>query len=178
MNIAVIGRGNVGGGLAKRWRKAGHEVTEFGQDGGDAGNADVVVVAVPSGSIGEALDKVKNIEGKPVVDATNPFRGRREGFESLAHEIKATTGGPVAKAFNANFATLYDKLDEQRERPGCFFAADPEAAGVTAELIRDAGYDPIPVGDLGKARDLEAFLSLMMGVAGSGGPFFYRVWRP
>jgi predicted dinucleotide-binding enzyme len=49
---------------------------------------------------------------------------------------------------------------------------------VTAELIRDAGYDPIPVGDLGKARDLEAFLSLMMGVAGSGGPFFYRVWRP
>ena len=35
MKIATIGRGNVGGGLAKRWRNAGHEVTELGSDGGD-----------------------------------------------------------------------------------------------------------------------------------------------
>jgi predicted dinucleotide-binding enzyme len=26
MKITVIGRGNVGGGLADRWKKAGHEV--------------------------------------------------------------------------------------------------------------------------------------------------------
>ncbi len=26
MKIAVVGRGNVGGGLADRWDKAGHEV--------------------------------------------------------------------------------------------------------------------------------------------------------
>jgi predicted dinucleotide-binding enzyme len=25
VNITVIGRGNVGGGLARRWRAAGHE---------------------------------------------------------------------------------------------------------------------------------------------------------
>ena len=36
MKITVIGRGNVGGGLAKRWRAAGHEVQELGRDGGDA----------------------------------------------------------------------------------------------------------------------------------------------
>ena len=36
MRIAILGRGNVGGGLARSWEKAGHEVTAFGRDGGDA----------------------------------------------------------------------------------------------------------------------------------------------
>ena len=48
MNITVIGRGNVGGGLARRWEKAGHAVTELGRDGGDAADADAVLLAVPS----------------------------------------------------------------------------------------------------------------------------------
>jgi 8-hydroxy-5-deazaflavin:NADPH oxidoreductase len=34
MNITVIGRGNVGGGLAKRRRAAGHDVQELGRDDG------------------------------------------------------------------------------------------------------------------------------------------------
>ena len=36
MKIAVIGRGHVGGGLAERWRRAGHDLTELGTEGGDA----------------------------------------------------------------------------------------------------------------------------------------------
>ena len=49
MNIAVIGKGNVGGGLAGLWRAKGHEVTEIGSAGGDATDAEVVLLAVPSG---------------------------------------------------------------------------------------------------------------------------------
>jgi hypothetical protein len=30
----------------------------------------------------------------------NAFDGRDEAYESLAHEVKAIVGGPVAKAFN------------------------------------------------------------------------------
>jgi 8-hydroxy-5-deazaflavin:NADPH oxidoreductase len=30
VRIAVIGRGNVGGGLADRWERVGHEVTRLG----------------------------------------------------------------------------------------------------------------------------------------------------
>ena len=41
MKITVIGRGNVGGGLASLWREAGHEVQELGRDGGDASSAGV-----------------------------------------------------------------------------------------------------------------------------------------
>jgi 8-hydroxy-5-deazaflavin:NADPH oxidoreductase len=64
MNITVIGRGNVGGGLARRWEQAGHEVSALGREGGDASGADVVVVAVPSSAIADALAKVTGIEGK------------------------------------------------------------------------------------------------------------------
>jgi len=48
MRIAVVGKGNVGGGLADRWEKAGHEVTRIGRDGGDVSDADVVLFAVPA----------------------------------------------------------------------------------------------------------------------------------
>ena len=48
MNIAVIGRGNVGGGLAQLWRARGHQVQEIGSGGGDVSAADAVLVAVPS----------------------------------------------------------------------------------------------------------------------------------
>src|SRR5207248_9399573 len=63
MKITVIGRGNVGGGLAKLWRAAGPEVQELGRDGGDASGADVVLVAVPGGSVDEALAKVQGLQG-------------------------------------------------------------------------------------------------------------------
>jgi len=174
MNITTIGRGNIGGGLAARWRRAGHEVQELGRDGGDASSADAVLVAVPSGAIADALGKVEGLQGKVVIDATNAFAGRNDQFPSLADEVKSVTGGPVAKAFNLNFARLYDKIDEQPERPGMLYAADDEAREVTEQLIRDAGYEPIPAGDLEKARALEDFL----GPFGAFGPSFYRFWKP
>ena len=124
MKITTIGRGNIGGGLARLWQQAGHEVTTLGREGGDASDADVVLVAVPSGSISEALEKVTGLEGKTAIDSANAFTGRNEQYDSLAHEVKAHTNGPTAKAFNANFATLYDRVAEQRVRPSGLYAAD------------------------------------------------------
>src|SRR6266568_3938940 len=143
MKITVIGRGNVGGGLADRWEKAGHTVTRVGHDGGDASDADAVLVAVPSSAIADALGKVNGLQGKVVIDATNASGGRDEEFESLAHEVKSIAGGPVAKSFNLNFANQYDKIDEQRVRPGNLYAAEDGARETTEQLIRDAGYEPI-----------------------------------
>src|SRR5947207_10947630 len=102
MNIITIGKGNIGGGLARLWERAGHSVTTLGHEGGDASGADVVLVAVPSGALSDALGKVSGLEGKPAIDATNAFAARNEQYESLAHEVKSHTNGPVAKAFNAN----------------------------------------------------------------------------
>ncbi len=179
MNITVIGRGNVGGGLAKRWRAAGHEVQELGRDGGDASGADVIVVAVPSGEIADALGKVAGIAGKTTIDATNAFRGRNEAFPSLAHEVKSIVGGPTAKSFNLNFASIYDEIDAQRVRPSNLYASEDGARGVVEQLIRDAGYDPVSAGGLDNARMLEDALGLLFAASQEGlGGFFYRFAKP
>jgi 8-hydroxy-5-deazaflavin:NADPH oxidoreductase len=179
MKIATIGRGNIGGGLAGLWRNAGHDVTELGHDGGDVSDADVVLVAVPSGAIMDALGKVNGIEGKVAIDATNAFRGRDEQFESLADEVKSVTSGPVAKAFNINFAVNFPEVANQRARPSQLYAADDEAREVAEQLIRDAGFDPVSVGGLDKARMLEDHVGFLMAIsqAGLDRPF-YRYARP
>jgi predicted dinucleotide-binding enzyme len=175
MKITTIGKGNIGGGLARLWEKAGHDVTTLGHEGGDASGADVVLVAVPSGSVSEALGKVTGLEGKTAIDAVNAFQGRNEQYESFAHEVKAHTNGPVAKAFNANFAVLYDRIGDARATPSCLYAAEDDAREVTEQLIRDAGYDPVSLGGIENARALEDFVP---GLLGKIGRVFYRFGPP
>jgi predicted dinucleotide-binding enzyme len=88
--------------------------------------------------------------------------------------VKSITGGPVAKAFNLNFAALYDQIDAQPERPGQLYAADDDAREVTEQLIRDAGFDPVYGGSLDNARALEDFLAAFA----ADGRSFYRFWKP
>src|SRR5918996_4403457 len=107
MRIVVVGRGNVGGGLARLWTRAGHEVTALGHEGGDGSDADVVVIAVPGDAIEDALSRVTGIDGKTTIDATNkylPAPGPNPGFPSLVAQVKSIVGGPAAKCFNTNFA--------------------------------------------------------------------------
>ena len=114
-----------------------------------------------------------------VIDATNAFTGRTEGFESLAHEIKSHVGGPVAKSFNCNYAVLYDDIDSQRVPPCNLYAAEDGAVEVTEQLIRDAGYHPVSAGGLENARLLEDHLLLMNAINNGGlGRFFYRYAGP
>uniref|UniRef100_A0AAU3H2J0 Dinucleotide-binding protein n=1 Tax=Streptomyces sp. NBC_01401 TaxID=2903854 RepID=A0AAU3H2J0_9ACTN len=172
MKIVTIGRGMVGGGLAGLWRDAGHEVQELGRDGGDASEADAVLVAVPGAKISEALSRVTGIEGKIAIDATNIMPARHGSFPSYAEEVKSFTHAPVAKSFNMNFGALYGEVRKQRVRPGNWYVADEGAVGVTERLIRDAGYDPVRVGDLSRAREFEDAVWLLMGIQPVGGVFY------
>lgn len=180
MNITVIGRGHVGGGLARLWEKAGHEVRTLGRDGGDASDADVVVVAVPGNLIAEALRGVTGLNGQVTIDVTNLYSERHPAFPSLAHQVKSIVGGPTAKSFNTVFAAAYDRIGTQRVTPSNLYAAEPAAQSVTARLITDAGFDPAYIGDLDPgARLLEDSSGLTRALAGQlGGPFFYRYGRP
>ena len=179
MRITVIGKGNVGSGLARRWEMAGHTVTVVGREGGDASGAEAILVAVPSTAISDALAKLRGLRGQVTIDATNTFAAYPAGFDSLAQQVKSIVGGPTAKAFNTNFAALYDQVGAEPVRPGTLFATDPEAREVTEQLIRDAGFDPIYLGDLSQAALLEKMIGVTMGVARGGlGPFFYRFSGP
>ena len=177
MKIVTVGRGTIGGGLAALWRAGGHEVQELGRDGGDASSADVVLVAVPGGQISDALSKVSGLDGKVAVDATNVLPSREGTFESYAEEVKSFTHAPVAKGFNLNFGHLFDVVSDQRVRPSNLYVADDGAVELAEQLMRDAGYDPVRVGDLTRARDFEDAVWLFMGVQPVGG-VFYRFATP
>ncbi len=172
MKIVTIGRGTIGGGLANLWRDAGHEVDELGRGGGDASDADAVLVAVPGAMISPALSGVTGLEGKVAIDATNILPERHGDFPSYAEEVKSFTHAPVAKSFNMNFGRLLGAVREQRVRPSSWYVADDGAREVTEQLIRDAGYDPVRVGDLTRARDFENAVWLLMGIQPVGGVFY------
>jgi len=179
MRITVVGRGNVGGGLADLWERAGHQVTRIGRDGGEVSDAEVVLLAVPGGAISEALDKLSGIEGKTVIDATNLYGVvPPAGFSSNAEFVKSKTNGPTAKSFNTNFALLYARLGEARARPSNLWCGDDEAREVVEQLNRDAGYDPVYMGPIENAAAQEAMIKVMFAVGGGMGPFVYRMAPP
>ena len=153
MKIAVVGKGNVGGGLADRWERAGHEVSRIGKDGGDVSDAEVVLLAVPGGAVADAVAGVSGWHGKTVVDATNLVGASPpDGFASNAEFVKSKTNGPTAKSFNLNFALLYDQLGQQKNRPSNIWTGDEEAREVVEQLIRDAGYEPTSSGPKARGR--------------------------
>lgn len=180
MNITVVGKGNVGGGLADRWERAGHDVQRIGQDGGDAGNAEAVLLALPGASLADAFETVKGLEGKTVIDATNLIGSQPpDGFASNAEYVKSKTGGPTAKSFNINFAAIYDRIDDASTAPGNLWCGDDEARAVVEQLSRDAGFDPIYAGGLENAALQESMLRLVFAINQGGmGAFFYRMAPP
>jgi 8-hydroxy-5-deazaflavin:NADPH oxidoreductase len=180
MKIAVVGKGNVGGGLADLWEKAGHEVTRIGSEGGDVSDAEAVLLAVPGGAVADALDKAQGIEGKTVIDATNLIGADPpEGFASNAEFVKSRTSGPTAKSFNLNFAKAYDQVADADPPPSNVWCGDDEAREVVEQLNRDAGYEPIYAGGLDNAATVEAGLGLLFAINQGGlGAFFYRMAPP
>ena len=180
MRIAVIGKGNVGGGLADLWENAGHELTRIGREGGDVSEAEAVLIAVPGGAVKDSLHQVQGIEGKVAIDATNLVGSAPPaGFASNAEFIKSKTGAPAAKSFNANFAAIYDRISSARERPCNLWCGDEEARSVVEQLNRDAGYEPIYAGGLENAAVQENFLRLIFAINQGGlGAFFYRMAPP
>jgi 8-hydroxy-5-deazaflavin:NADPH oxidoreductase len=180
MKVAVVGKGNVGGGLADLWEKAGHEVTRIGREGGDVSDAEAVLIAVPGGSVAEALDNVEGIAGKTAIDATNVVGAEPpSGFSSNAEFVKSKTNGPTAKSFNINFARVYDQLGDARATPSNLWCGDDEARDVVEQLNRDAGYDPVYAGPLENAAAQERFIDLVFAINQGGlGPFVYRMAAP
>jgi 8-hydroxy-5-deazaflavin:NADPH oxidoreductase len=180
MKVAVVGRGNVGGGLADLWERAGHDVTRIGSDGGEVSDADAVLLAIPGKAIAAAFDTVSGWEGKTVIDATNLIGAQPpDGYASNTEFVKSRTGGPTAKSFNLNFAALYDRLDEPSKRPGNIWCGDEEARATVEQLIRDAGYEPLHGGGIENADASEGFLRIMFAINQDGmGQFLYRMAPP
>ncbi|AGZ40733.1 coenzyme F420-dependent NADP oxidoreductase [Actinoplanes friuliensis DSM 7358] len=128
-----------------------------------------------------ALSSVVGIEGKTVLDATNLYGGTKPpaGFASNAEYVRSVTGGPTAKTFNANFASLFDRVPDARVWPSNLWSGDDQAKDVVERLSLDAGYEAIRLGQLTAASIQEGLAGVLFGIAQSGlGEFVYRMAPP
>ena len=115
----------------------------LGRDGGDASDADVVLVAVLSEAVPDALTRVTGLDGKVVLDATNRMTAAPPtGYPSIAEYIKAQTGGPTAKVFNLNFGALLEQAAETSPKPGNIWVGD-EGARPTRAATKYMGNEPL-----------------------------------
>lgn len=195
MRIAIIGAGNVGGGLAGAATTAGHDVVISAGDptsarataertGAVAANsnrqavqaADVVVLAVPNGAVaGIAAELAGVLIGKVVVDATNPLNDTYTGLTtdgvSAAELLQQwLPGAAVVKSLNTVFASRYGNATEGGQPLDALIAGDDATAKSTvAALVESIGFHPVDAGSLRMARSLEeiAFLNISLN-AGNG----------
>jgi predicted dinucleotide-binding enzyme len=182
MKITTIGRGTIGGTLARLWRSAGHEVAELGRDGGDATDADVVLLAVPNQAVPAALAGVTGVDRKIVLDATNRLGGEAPpaGYRSVAEYVKATTNGPVAKVFNLNYGKLLEQAATVSVRPDNLWVGDEGARTAVEQLSHDIGMHAVNGGPLERAGSQEAFGYLLNAIVKDigDGLVFYRFAAP
>lgn len=169
MRIAVIGTGNVGGTLAARWQRAGHDVT-LGSRHPSAGSADVaeqevgeairsadvVVLAVPGQTVAALVEEhASALDGKVVVDAAN-----RIGQPEVNSRRAVAEAAPTSRYVRA-FNTLgWENFAEPLEGADLFFAADSDARSLAEELITDVGLRPVYVGDADASGTVDALLPL------------------
>ncbi len=182
MNITTIGKGTIGGTLGRLWSSAGHEVTQLGRAGGDAADADVVLLAVPNQSVPAALEGVTGLGHKIIIDATNRLGGEAPpaGYPSIAEYVKVITGGTVAKAFNLNFGNLFEQAAAASSRPSNIWVGDEGARAAVEQLSRDIGMEAVNGGPLERAATQEAFGYMLVSIVQdrNEGPVFYRFAAP
>lgn len=128
---------------------------------------EVILMAVPFGSWPELAASLGAVlRGRIVLDPSNPYPQRDGAFARQA--IEAGEGAPTAvahllpgvslvRAFNSVFwRTLESDAFREGERVGVPLAGDDAAAlEVASRLVRDAGFDPVVVGPLRRAREFD-----------------------
>ncbi|WP_068302115.1 NADPH-dependent F420 reductase [Pararhodobacter sp. CCB-MM2] len=180
MNIAIIGNGNIGSGLAGALGKTDHKVTLLGKgdDLAAVAAAEIVILATPYGTVNELVGTV-DFTGKTVIDVSNPVNADFSGLQvghatSAAEEIAAALpGASVVKAFNTIFAQHYATGLQIDGRPLQTFVASDDAVARerVKKLATEIGLVTVDAGPLKNARYLEplGFLNIQFGyVLGQG----------
>jgi NADPH-dependent F420 reductase len=174
-HLTILGTGNMGSAIASVAEKGGHTVQLLGRSDTDRDViGDLVVLAVPYPAVSEILDqRADQLVGKVVVDITNPLDV--ETFDALvvppsssatAEIATAVPDAKVVKAFNTNFAaTLASGTIGDQPTTVLIAGDDVDAKGQVAEVVTGGGLKAIDVGDLRRARELEAIAFLQITLA-------------
>lgn len=181
MRLGIIGMGNVGSALGGQWARAGHDVCFGARDPddrekqarakelrarigsvSDAAQAEVILLAVRWNAVPDALKAAGNLNGKILLDCTNPVNADLTdltmGHDTSAGEVLAMMEphARVVKIFNTNGAKNMADTNYGPHKVTMFYAGnDASANKVAAQLAADIGFEPIELGPLKYARLLE-----------------------
>jgi 8-hydroxy-5-deazaflavin:NADPH oxidoreductase len=194
VKIGIIGSGNVGGTLGRRWASNGHTVIFSTREAPSAALREVLAQAGPtakSGSVAEAareseilllatpweaaqnaLASAGDLTGKILIDATNPLlpglAGLSVGTRTSGGEMVAqwAAGASVVKAFNTVGFNIMANPGFAGGRTAMFYCGDdPKAKATAASLIAELGFEALDAGPLTQARLLEPFALLWISLA-------------
>ena len=189
MRIAIIGTGNVGKALGPAFDRAGHDVAygvRVPADPKHAGTslavkstrdaaswAEIVVLAVNWAQVDVALADCGDIDGKILLDCTNPLAFGPDGislvlgFDSSGGEIIASkTNANVVKTLNHVGSPVMESAHLYATRPIQFVCGeDEQAKHAVSGLLRDIGFEPIDYGGIENSRKLEPLAMLWIDQA-------------
>ena len=193
LKVGIIGSGRIGSAIGTLLVKAGHPVLFSSRkpeelkglvDGlgplAHAGTVpeaisfgDVVLLAVPYGAIPQlGHDYASSMAGKVLIDATN-FNLAQDGEAAVAAKrdgIGETTasyfpGIRLVRGFNSiNYLKLVPAAHSNPLTALPLAGNDQGALVIASGLVRDAGFEPVVVGPLSRAKDFS-----------DGGPAFLQV---
>ena len=182
MNIGIVGSGNIGGTVGRLWARAGHTVLfslsrnseklrRLADSAGPNARAgtpeeaarfgEVVLFSPPWSIADDVLRATKSLEGRILIDTTNPFDldpyGMETGPELSASEqiAKRAPGARVVKAYNTlpSGIQMREASSKSAGQLALFYSGnDDEAKRVVAGLISDSGFEPVDAGPLRSAR--------------------------
>ena len=173
--------------VAKDEQKAQEAVEALGGSGdggevstaltGDELSGELIVLALYYSDARAAVEQYADqLSGKVVVDITNPVN---ESFDALVvppdssatQQLAELAGGArFVKAFNTTFAGTVKSGEVAGQKVDVLMAGDDaDAKQAVATLARDGGLNPIDVGALNRARELEALGLLHMTLQGELG---------
>ena len=177
MDIGIIGSGNIGGALGRRFRELGHDVkiansrgpeslAAFAEETGATATtveeaaraADLVVVTIPQAAVPHLPAGILADTTAVVVDTGNYYPARDGRIAEIdngtveSEWVAQKLGHPVVKAFNNIFAAHLGTKGVPPGSPGRIALPvagdDQHSKDVVIKLIEELGFDGVDAGPI------------------------------
>lgn len=166
MNIAIIGSGNVGGALAKRFAKRNHRIilgvrdlenfkgkeilshsTNISSDTiqNACKNAEVIIISVPAQFAIETAMSLGDVSGKIIIDTMNAVFMKPNGYENTADAIIANCNcADVVKCFNTTgFENMLNPIYQGHGIDMYTAGSSVQGIRIATQLAEEIGFENV-----------------------------------
>jgi predicted dinucleotide-binding enzyme len=186
--IAVLGAGNIGGTIGRKWANAGYEVV-FGVNDVNGKNAEalrselgdrakigtiaealssnpaVVLMAIPGGAMEDTIAQyASQLDGKIIIDSANRMgASTMNSFEALQQH---TPHAQIYRAFNTYGFENFANPDFNGVQGDLFYCGpDGDSRAIVEQLISAVGLRPVYLGGVGQVGVVDGITGIWFALA-------------